>query len=154
MNVEKIYNGIPDENTFLQISIANYEPEQAFHEYNQIPDKCVCIYGVSEQEIDQAMIAVRKRADYYVAKITESPLCDHTWDVECKPILLVDTKESAFLFQDFANLLDETTFCSFILELQLSYNNPWTHVQMLTHAELCDIIACYTDIPKSNEHSI
>lgn len=148
MNVEKIYSVIPDENTFLQISIANCEPEQALHEYNQIPDKCVCIYGVSEQEIDQAMIAVKKRADYYAAKITGSSLCDHAWDVECKPILLVDTKESASLFRDFANLLDETTFCSFIDELQLAYNIPWTHVHMLTYAELCNIIACYTDISK------
>lgn len=143
MNVEKLFSGIPNEDTFLQISLENSKPEQILQEYHTCPEKCICIYGVSEPEIEQSMAVIRKRADYFAEKLSGKQFCDCTWDIVCKPILLVDTKKTATLFRTFANLLEETTFFDLITELQLTYNTPWTRVQLLTHSRLCDILNRY-----------
>ena len=145
MNIRKLFNSVPREDAFLTLAfdIDGKEPETVFPEYKPHDEGCVCIYGISESELDNALLLINAKADDYADPLRCSPLKCVVW---CKPIFLFETRKCAHLFKDFANLLTEEDFYEFIGELQLDYNEPWTHVQMITHAQLNDIVDYYKDI--------
>ena len=46
---------------------------------------------------------------------------------------------------DYSNSLDEEAFCDFVSEIQLRFNQPWTHVRMISHGEEVKIIERWED---------
>ena len=143
MNVRKSFEEIPQEDSFLDIHIEDNAPNDVFPDYIPCTEYCICLYGKSESDVETAMLSIRAKADSYTSKLKELFGYNVAWDVMCKPICLFENRECALLFIDFANLLSENDFWDFISELQLDYNEPWTHVQLITHAQLCELIDYY-----------
>ncbi len=145
MNIRKIFDSVPQEDAFLNIWIADKEIERIFPEYIPHSEKCICIYGATEEELDKALIKIKSKGDYYTNKIKTMDLNGLAWDVECKHVFLFESRECAFLFEDFANILPVEEFFDFISELQLDYNIPWTHVQIINQTRLHEIIDNYEE---------
>lgn len=143
MNIRKYFKDIPQDDSFLDIHIEERESKDVFPDYTPCTEYCICLYGKSESEIETTLLSVRAKADTYTNKLRELFGNEVAWDVMCKPICLFENKECTFLFTDFANLLSEDDFWDFISEFQLDYNEPWTHVQLIDHAHLCEIIDHY-----------
>lgn len=143
MNIEKVHSSLPEIDVFLRIWIEGDRVGQVLPDYKSCSEYCVCIYGMSENAVDNYLISIQAAAKNYSGKIHGAISKGTAWDVECKPILLFEHKESLDLFLDFANVLDEGSFCEFISELQLDYNEPWTHVQMLKQELVYEILDHY-----------
>ena len=143
MNIEKVHSSLPEIDAFLRIWIEGERVEQVLPDYKSCSEYCVCIYGISENIIDDSLISIQATARKYSGRICKALSKGTAWDVECKPILLFENKESLDIFLDFANVLDEESFCEFVSELQLDYNEPWTHVQMIKHEMVYEILDHY-----------
>ena len=143
MNIEKIHSSLPEIDSFLRIEIEFDQVPQVLPKYKACPEYCVCLYGMSEEAVDDYLKEITSAAEKYIWEISETIDEGTFWDLECKPILLFENKESLEIFLDFANVLDESSFCEFISELQLDYNEPWTHVQMIKHEMVYEILDHY-----------
>lgn len=143
MNIEEVHSSLPEIDAFLRIWIEGDRVEQVLPDYKSCSEYCACIYGISEKIIDDSLISIQATARKYSGRICKALSKGMAWDVECKPILLFENKESLDTFLDFANVLNEESFCEFISELQLDYNEPWTHVQMIKHEMVYEILDHY-----------
>lgn len=145
MNIEKIHNSLPEIDAFLRIEIEFDQVPQVLPNYKACPEYCVCLCGMTEEAVDNYLISINKKREEYMWTICETIKEGTFWDIECKPILLFENKESLDIFLDFANALDESSFCEFISELELDYNDPWTHVQMIKHEMVYEILDHYEE---------
>lgn len=143
MNIEKVHSSLPDIDAFLRVDIEYDQVEQVLPNYKACSEYCVCLYGMSEEEVDNYLISIRATAEKYGCTIRKTIPKGTFWDLMCKPILLFENKETLDVFLDFANMLDEDSFCEFVSELQLDYDEPWTHVQMITHEMVYEILDYY-----------
>ena len=143
MNIEKVHSALPEIDAFLRIEIEFDQIAQVLPDYKPCPEYCVCLYGMSEKTVDDYLREIEAKAGKYIWDISERIAEDTFWDLECKPILLFETKETLDIFLDFANVLDDDSFCEFISELQLDYNEPWTHVQMIKQETVYEILDHY-----------
>ena len=143
MNIEKAYRTLPEIDAFLQITIEFDQVKQVLPHYKPCPENCVCLYGMSEETVDDYLMAIEAMAEQYIWTISETIEEDTFWELECKPVFLFETKESLDVFVNFANGLNKDRFCEFIFELQLDYNKPWMHVQMIKHEMVYEIIEHY-----------
>lgn len=140
MNIQKLYEDLPQIDTFMNIEMEYEQVEHVLTEYQFSQEYCICIYGLPKNVMDSYLLKICKKAEKYIQMLTENLDKDICWDLEIKPILLFENKECAVLFKTFANLLDEDEFCAFVRKLQLDYNEPWTHVHLITHNELQNIL--------------
>ncbi len=143
MNIDKVHGSLPEIDAFLRIEIEFRPVSQVLPNLTPCPEYCVCLYGMSEDAVDEYLIRIRATADEYACIIRKALPEGTFWDLECKPILLFENKESLDIFLDFANVLDESSFFEFVSELQLDYNEPWTHVQMIKHEMVYEILDHY-----------
>lgn len=143
MNIEKVRSSLPEIDGFLRIEIEFDQVLQVLPNYKACPEYCVCLYGMSEETVDDYLKEITSAAEKYIWQISETVDEGTFWDLECKPILLFENKESLDIFLDFANMLDEESFCEFVSELQLDYNEPWTHVQTIKHEMVYEILDHY-----------
>ena len=143
MNIEKVYSSLPKVDDFLRIEIEFDQIGQILPEYKPCPEYCVCIYGISEETVDDYLKDIESTAEKYIWKICENIDEGTFWNLECKPILLFENRDGVDIFLDFANMLDESSFYEVIFELQLDYNEPWTHVQMLKQERVYEILDHY-----------
>lgn len=143
MNIDVTYSSLPEIDAFLRIEIEFDQVPQVLPDYKPRPEYCVCLYGMSEEDVDNYLININQTREKYFLTICETIKEGTFWDLECKPILLFENKESLDIFLDFANVLDEDSFCEFISELQLDYNEPWSHVQMIKQEMVYEILDHY-----------
>ncbi len=143
MNINMLFNCVPQRDAFISIQIEDNLIDQIVPEYENIPEHCICIYGVSEEIVDSCLWDVVNKAEEYKTKITKSISKDILCDLLCKPIFLFENKEMATVFMDYANTLNEEQFAIFIDELQCDYNVPWQHVQTIKNEKVYDIIDHY-----------
>lgn len=143
MNIEKVHSSLPEIDAFLRIEIEFDQVPQVLPNYKACPEWCVCLYGMSEEAVDDSLKEIVSTAEKYIWEISETITEGTFWDLECKPILLFENKESLDIFLGFANVLDEDSFCEFVAELKLDYNEPWTHVLMIKHEMVYEILDHY-----------
>lgn len=111
MNIGTYYDALPDADAALEVW-----PD------GQNGESCLCVYGVTDAEVTSWFRVVNARAE---------ELAQNALEVTVKPLLWFDSRETALAFQEFANGMEETDFCELILEMQRSYNTPWTSAQQL-----------------------
>ena len=145
MNIDIVHDSLPEIDSFLRIEIEFDQVPQVLPNYKVCPEYCICLYSITEEAVDDYLTRIRETADEYVCTIRKALPEGTFWDLECKPILLFENKESLDIFLDFANVLDESSFCEFISELELDYNDPWTHVQMIKHEMVYEILDHYEE---------
>lgn len=142
MNINKLYNCLPETDDFLEIQLEYQQLSQILPEYNDCKESCICIYGVLEEELNQLLGEVNHKANEYVQLIRNS-IDVELWDLLIKPILLFEDKEYALSFIDYSNQLDEEDYLDFIFKLQCDYNEPWGKVKTIKKDELKDILYNY-----------
>lgn len=142
MNINKLYNCLPETDDFLEIQLEYQQLSQILPEYNDCKESCICIYGVLEEELNQLLGEVNHKADEYV-QLIRNCMDVELWDLLIKPILLFEDKEYALSFIDYSNQLDEENYLDFICKLQCDYNEPWGKVKMIKKDELKDILYNY-----------
>lgn len=111
MNIGTYYDALPDADAALEVW-----PD------GQNGESCLCVYGVTDAEVTSWFRAVNIRAEELAQKAME---------VTMKPLLWFDSRETALEFMEFANSLQEENFYTFIREMQLNYNTPWTSARKL-----------------------
>ena len=55
LNIHHLYDRIPHIDAFLDIAMENGMTEQIFPEYQREAESCICIYGVSETDMDTVL---------------------------------------------------------------------------------------------------
>lgn len=143
MNINKLYDYVPQRDAFIDIEIENELTNGILSEYETCAEYCLCIYGVTETVLDECLVSVAKKAEEYLLKISEHIPEDTLWDLQCRPIFLFENKETAIIFMDFANTLSEEDYVSFMDELERDYYEPWTHIQMIRQSQIYEIIDHY-----------
>ena len=143
MNINILYDCIPDRDAFFKMFIENHTVEQVLPEFKNSPEHCICIYGVTEGAVNAFLPELSIRWEHIInLKIERIPI-DIMWELVCKPIFLFESKEMAIEFQDYANSLDDEDFATFIDELQRDYNEPWRYVLLIRNEKVYDIIDYY-----------
>ena len=143
MNINTLYDHMPDRDAFFNIFIENHAVEQVLPEFRNNLEHCICIYGVTEDSINAFLPKLNKRWEYNIDRILETISSDTMWEQICKPIFLFESKEMAIEFKDYANTLDDEDFAIFIDELQQDYNEPWRYVLLIRNEKVYDIIDHY-----------
>lgn len=145
MNIAKLYEYVPQRDAFIDIEIENGAINKILPEYEHYMDSCLCIYGISESELDGCLVSVKAKVDEYISEIKEHLPNNILWDLKCKPVLLFENKETAIIFMEFANSLSDEDFNEFIDEMEYAYYEPWIHVKMIPQARIYDITDYYEE---------
>lgn len=147
MNIRKMFSRIPEADTFLHIYIdLNQCIGRVLPEFNPHPEHCICIYGISETEMDEFLPMIENRAEKYAQKINETISKETAWVLKIKCVLLFEDEKCALLFKEFANLLDVDDFNDLITDIQLEYHNPWKHIPMIKKESMHDFIDHYKKV--------
>jgi len=143
LNIEELFDFVPQKDAFINIHIEKDLVPHILPEYEVCAEQCICIYGVPELVVDECLSELTEKAEEYKNKILKSIPGDILWDIVCKPVFLFDNKQTANTFSDFANSLCEEDYLEFIDELQRDYCLPWTYVQMIRFEQIHDILEPY-----------
>lgn len=136
------YDQLPPIDALLRIDLSYGSVAQILPEYKPVQADFICIYDMPELEVDDYLLQVQEKADKYALKLA-SLGSEVVWDLVLKPILLFKNKDCTFLFESFLFSLCPDEQFDFIYSLQSDYNQPWTHIQMIDHAHLSNIINHY-----------
>jgi len=98
-----------------------------------------CIVGLSEEEVASFMAQVKSRGDQITERFRHQTEFEF-WDVVVKPIFLMENPETLELFNRYLQELDEGDQADFVLNLQLTFNEPWGPVTTITYAYLAELI--------------
>lgn len=98
-----------------------------------------CIVGLSEAEVASFMTQVKSRGDE-VTEVFRHQTEYECWDVMVKPIFLMEDQETVDLFTRYLQNLDEGDQADFTMHLQLTFNEPWGPVTIITYAYLAELI--------------
>lgn len=142
MNINGYYNGLPEYDDFLTISIDKGNQKSIIPNFKKCDEACICVYNVSEAEIADYLASVEKRSFELISEIKKN-IGDKLWDLELKPIFLFEDEKSLLTFLDFSNQLNKEAFFEMISELQLAFNEPWKSVRRLTYENVLNIISDY-----------
>ena len=145
MNINILYDYVPQRDAFIDIDIERNLVSKVLPEYENYAEYCLCIYGISEGVLDECLNDVHDKVEEYLCKISERIPDDTLWDLQCKPVFLFENKETATIFIDFANSLNEENFVEFVLEMKRAYYTPWTHVQMIKQSRIYEILDHYEE---------
>lgn len=143
MNINRLFDYIPQRDIFFNIYVENHRVEQVLPEFEPCSEHCICIYNVSEDVVNCFLPDLSENWEANIHKMYENISTDTMWEQTCKPIFLFENKEMAIVFMDYANTLDEEDFATFIDELQRDYNDPWRYVQLIRNEKVYDIIDHY-----------
>lgn len=140
-NINVCYGNIPNKDVFISVWLENMEMEDVLPDFNVSDENCICIYGVTEQDISHKISEIKIYADELETFIKSKKI--QCYDIHIKPIFVFNRKEDADIFTEFTNRLEEQDFFDLIHELQLDYNVAWTSVQMFTNEMVYNIIDHY-----------
>lgn len=140
-NINVCYGNIPNKDVFISVWLENMEMEDVLPNFNVSDENCVCIYGVTEQDISHIISEIKIYADELETFIKSKRI--QCYDIRIKPIFVFSRKEDAEIFREFTNRLEEQDFYDLIHELQLDYNVAWTSVQIFTNEMVYNIIDHY-----------
>lgn len=140
-NINVCYGNIPNKDVFISVWLENMEMEDVLPNFNVSDENCVCIYGVTEQDISHIISEIKIYADELETFIKSKRI--QCYDICIKPIFVFSRKEDAEIFREFTNRLEEQDFYDLIHELQLDYNVAWTSVQIFTNEMVYNIIDHY-----------
>ena len=143
MNINTLFDYIPQRDAFFVIDIENHNVTDVLPEFENNPEHCICIYNVSEDTVNSFLPDLSEKWEANIRKMYETISTGTMWEQTCKPIFLFENKEMAIVFMDYANTLNEEDFATFIDELQRDYNDPWRYVQLIRNEKVYDIIDHY-----------
>lgn len=140
-NIDICYEGLPNVDDFLTVWIENKDMREVLPDFTESNACCLCIYGISETDLENQLCSVKEHADAIKSCIESNGIT--CYDIEIKPIFWFARKEDADLFIEFANSLVEQDFFDLMYELSLDYNIAWTSVQQFDNRTVYDIIEHY-----------
>lgn len=140
-NINVCYETLPDKDVFLSIWMENVKVADVLPDFDVSDENCICIYGVTEQDIFHKISEIKIYADELETFIKSKRI--QCYDIRIKPIFVFSRKEDADIFAEFANRLEEQDFYDLIHELQLDYNVAWTTVEMFDNEKVYEIIDHY-----------
>lgn len=140
-NINVCYENLPDKDVFLSVWLENMDVKDVLANFNLSDENCICIYGVTEQDISHKIDEIKQYADELTVYIKSQNI--QRYDIIIKPIFVFERKEDADIFTEFANRLGEQEFFDLIHELQLDYNVAWTSVEVFDNEKVYEIIDHY-----------
>lgn len=140
-NIDICYEGLPNVDDFLTAWIENKDIREVLPDFTSSNTYCLCIYGISETDLENRLSSVKIYADEIKTCIESKGIT--CYDIEIKPIFWFARKEDADVFIEFANNLVGQDFFDFIYELRNDYNIAWTSVQQFDNRTVYDIIEHY-----------
>lgn len=139
MNCVLYYGKLPLIDAEILIWTESGDGTRLIHDWQGDSSDVNCIVGLTEQEVASYMALVKDRGDKITAVFKKQS--EHEcWDVVVKPIFLMEDMDTAELYMRYLSQLDEDDSATFTLHLQLTFNEPWGPVKMITNAYLNQLI--------------
>lgn len=139
MNCVLYFGRLPLIDAEILIWTESGDGTRLIHDWQGDSSDVNCIVGLTEQEVASYMTLVKKRGDKITAVFKKQS--EHEcWDVVVKPIFLMEDMDTAELYMRYLSQLDEDDSTTFTLHLQLTFNEPWGPVKMITNAYLNQLI--------------
>lgn len=140
-NINVCYENLPGKDVFLSVCLENMDVKDVLVNFNLSDENCICIYGVTEQDISHKIDEIKQYANELTVYIKSQNI--QCYDIIIKPIFAFERKEDADIFTEFANRLGEQEFFDLIHELQLDYNVAWASVEVFDNKKVYEIIDHY-----------
>jgi len=124
-------NGIPRQDDFITIWTDPNIPQVKHPQVSGSDSDYIILTGLDKDSMAELTDEVNKRGQE-ISTFCRTHYPKGSWDVMIKPIIWMETLESALDFLNFVSVLDEGDQSEIITDIQLEFNEPWGMVDQIT----------------------